>query len=174
MPAEDVASVAPQWVAQIAGIRQELALPPNYRCWTPYMTGTAVPENSRVRETIDVFAFKALLRLGADRHHIFRMSFQEKKDLLKDSYIDISQSPNYCRVCVTGMNMGCLATSSSIYSYGRDRMLVAQEHMLLQGHRRAFRLPAAPSRVRKLAGEGMCLPCLATIVWSMYLVRGLP
>ena len=103
-----------------------------------------------------------------------------KQTALQDVYVDVSQNPKFGPMASVASGaadiLGCLCTSTCLYSYGRDRALLPIEHMYLQGHRRGFSIPdRMPSnRLRQLAGEGMSLPCLATVIWSMYLVKGLP
>ena len=137
------------------------------------MQGTGLPNTERVREIVDVFALAALLQ-RTNRQRALTMNFADKKALLHDAYIDTSQNPKFISIGSPGGDMACLTTSSQVYSFGRDRMLVPQEYMLLQGHRRGFKLPASGTRVRQLAGEGICLPVLGVVIWAMYLTKGLP
>ena len=84
------------------------------------------------------------------------------------TFLDFSQS--HSRRCFTQGNVNkCLTTSSTIYSYGKDRMVLPCEMMAFQGYPKTLRFPlhATPADVRDFAGEGMTLPCLATVLWSI-------
>ena len=136
------------------------------------MKGLGLPATDRVHALVDTFAFDCLKT--ACNFEFLRMTFSEKKALLKNCYIDISQNPRYQNP--TSPTAACLCTGTVFYSFGLDRVLLPEEHLLLQGHSRGFRLPDSmrQASIRSLAGEGICLPCLGTVVWAMYLVKGLP
>ena len=95
---------------------------------------------------------------------------------LSDVYVDFSQNPvmeAYTRPS-TGLT-GALATSTTLYSYGQDKVFLPPEYMYCQGWKDIV-IPDDMSgdELRHLAGEGMALPCLATMLWSVYLVKGFP
>ncbi|CAE7321342.1 unnamed protein product [Symbiodinium sp. CCMP2592] len=148
-------------------------MPADMKPWTPHMQGVGLPKSQRVLEVLDLFAWQALLQ-RTTASVALRMSFADKKTMLQDAYVDVSQNPKFCSVNSPGKPVGCLTTSTILYSYGRDRVLIPQEYMLLQGHRRGYKLPASGNQVRQLAGEGICLPVLGVVIWAMYLVKGLP
>jgi hypothetical protein len=55
-------------------------------------------------------------------------------------------------------------------------MVLGFEHMLLQGHRSDIQVPETMTDhdLRVLAGEGIALPCLGTIVWAMLITKAMP
>ena len=55
-------------------------------------------------------------------------------------------------------------------------MVTERELLLLQGHRRSLVLPdhVRCAQIQALAGEGICLPCLGSVLMAVYLVKGLP
>ncbi len=140
------------------------------------MVGTGVPQTERVESILDAVATLKFRDLGYSWAAVEGFDFSTKKDILKDVYIDISQNPQYKAWTSSKGVAPCLATSTMLYSYGRDRTLAAFELTLLQGHRRSFQFPdhMKCSQIKELAGEGIFLPCLATVIWSAYLLRGLP
>ena len=159
---------------QLADLRSAESLP-DMAVWSHLMKGTGVPGTPRVHQIIDAVAVLKLREFGA-LNRVTLESFQTMKDVLKDVFVDISQNPRQrCFTNRQGINH-CLATSSQLYSYGADRMLLPFELLLLQGHRRGLQLPSnmRSNQIKELAGEGMSLPCLGTVVWSAYMVKGLP
>jgi hypothetical protein len=89
-------------------------------------------------------------------------------------YCDTSQShARHCFTNASGINHTA-TTSTDIYSFGRDSVLTPFEVMLLHGHPSNMEVPSSLSvnDLRSLAGEGMALPSLASVLWSLYLVKG--
>lgn len=95
---------------------------------------------------------------------------------MKDIYIDVSQNP--VRQPWTNKDgvTKCLTTSSMLYSYGLQRMLLPVELLFLQGHRRNVTIPTrmAPRSVSLLAGEGIFLPSLGLLVQALVSARCMP
>lgn len=94
---------------------------------------------------------------------------------LEDVYIDVSQNP--CRRPFSNSQgiMKCLTTSTILYSFRRDGLVLPFELMLLQGHGLDTRIPASLSQrqLHDLAGMGICLPCMGIVFLSMMLTVGL-
>ena len=155
------------WRGQICEWREAARIPVHVTPWSPYASG--VPQLDRVQALLDVAAAEAL----GPSH--WKDSYDVKKQLLKNVYMDVSQNPTHKAVTRAGISP-CLCTSSSIYSFGADRFILPFELLLWQGHRRTLRIPESmrSSELRSLAGEGICLPCLGSIIWALYLTKGLP
>ena len=102
-------------------------------------------------------------------------SADDAAEALADAYVDVSQNP--CRKPWTnkhGVNH-TLCTGSCLYSYQQDRLLFAEEYMYLQGWSRGIcAKEEVQPRLKELAGLGISLPCLASLIWSLYLVREFP
>jgi hypothetical protein len=103
-------------------------------------------------------------------------SYANMMDVMQHVYVDTSQS--HGRRCFTSDsgNTNCLTTSTQLYSFGRDSLVLAKELMFLQGHKRDIVIPSGMSdaKLADLAGEGICLPCLASVLWALYLVKEFP
>lgn len=88
---------------------------------------------------------------------------------LADVVVDVSQNP--CRRAFSNKdgNAKCLTTSSILYSFGKDRVLVAFEKMLLQGHSLALKIPSQMNNrsLQELAGQGISLPTLGLIMVAL-------
>lgn len=89
--------------------------------------------------------------------------------------VDVSQNP--IRRAFTN-NKGiskCMTTSSQLYSYKRDGLILPREQLYFQGHSRALKFPPKMSQksIHDLAGVGISLPCLGMIFSSMLVTTGL-
>ena len=96
-----------------------------------------------------------------------------KKKAARGLVVDVSQNP--CRNKFTtkqGMNH-TLCTSTVQVHVGKRRLITPREMLYEQGHPTSVKLPAdmPMSAVRRLAGEGMALPSLATCLWCQFLLR---
>lgn len=94
--------------------------------------------------------------------------------LMADVLIDLSQNP--CRKAFSNHgNAKCLTTSTTLYSFARDRIITGFEKMLLQGHSQGLRVPAsmADRELGELAGQGISLPSLGLVVVSLLCSTGL-
>jgi hypothetical protein len=162
-----------KWKSQAAEKRAHLGLPQNVSPWAAEMNDTAAFGGAATPRV------QAILDLGAAPHlqpTQWQLPFSEKRELLRHVYCDVSQNP--CRLTCTNAAgvTGTLTTSALLYSYHRNDLLLPFEHLLLQGHRRSFSVPAhiTGQQLRALGGEGIFIPCLGTILWCMYLTKGMP
>ena len=96
---------------------------------------------------------------------------RELSGLCQQLFTDTSQNPaRKAYTCKKTDCMKCLTTSSCLYSHGRDRVVLALEHLLFQGHSLDVVIPRdmRQSSLKSLAGEGIALPCLATLVYALH------
>ena len=159
-----------RWAVQIGEWKSKINMPDSVKPWSEEMVGTGISKTARVKALLDVIAFE---KLGVAQ---LELSFQEKKRALQNVYCDLSQNPRF-RSYTNGEGItGCLCTSTVLYSYGRDGAVLPLELLRFQGHRRDIVIPEDMSgnQVRDLAGEGMALPCLGTVLWAVYLTKGFP
>ena len=156
------------WKCQISRMQQKLCMSDHARPWTRHMQPSA--ETERVKAILD---FVVMEKVGPSALNMSKASLQAQ---LRDVYCDVSQNPDYRRWTNQQGFMGCLLTTSRLYSYLRDSSLLPFEHLRLQGHRRDLVIPSSVPQgsVRALAGEGMFLPSLGSIIWALYLTKGLP
>ena len=99
-----------------------------------------------------------------------RTTLGEISDVLQTTLADLSQS--HARQPFNSTDVArTLTTSSRLWSFAQHRFLRAEEHFSLQGFSRALSVPDSlkESEVRSLAGEGIALPPLAMVLWSVYL-----
>ena len=149
----------PAWRSQSVEIRNRFHVSLDYKPWgTAARRLTGVPKTQRVRECIEL---AAIAHVGPPGKHP-----NSVREILQDVYIDISQNP--CRMAWTNSQQitKCLTTSSLLYAFHRDSVVLPLEMMIWQGHRGDLALPTSmpQNALKELSGQGICLPCLATIV----------
>ena len=156
----------PQWKRQIAQWRDELGVSSKYLpfdglrakvqglCMTP-----------RVKAILNCVVATKIVNKG----------LKTRADVMKEistTVVDVSQNP--CRRNFTpahGTNH-TLCTSSQLCHLGRMTTVLPAEMMLLQGwNSETLVVPDGMTNrsLRVLAGNGMCLPCLGTVLWSLLL-----
>ena len=155
------------WKCQIAEWRGHLGISETACPWSPFMEGDWCKDKPRVKAILDLVAAE---HLGRSK---FNLPFEKKKQLLQHVYCDTSQNPRYRAFTNAQQISPCLATSTTLYSFGLDRQILPVELLYLQGHSRTMRIPNSvkSNKVRDLAGEGMSLPCLGTILWALHVLR---
>ena len=130
-----------------------------------------MPNTERVRDLLDLVVFEKIASLKLPNN----LSFSELQACLEDVYVDVSQS-HVRRPYSNKEAAKCLTTGSIIYSFGRDSVILPLELMMWHGHRSNVGLPDCLSQRQftRLAGEGMALPSLASVVWGVYLTKQFP
>ena len=104
-----------------------------------------------------------------------RITLPYVKTELAETLVDLSQSHE--RRPFSHANVAhTLTTGSRLYHFGQDRLCVGREHLLLQGYEADTMIPTSMSDadIKRLAGEGIALPVLGLILWSLFLAKGLP
>ena len=162
---------ARQWMSQVAQWRAKLQMPANARPWSRHRevreSGVALTE--RHLAILDLAVYETV---GPS---CMNMSFEQLQCALKNIYCDLSQNPQRRAFTKDGMT-NCLTTSTCLYMFWRADFVLSNELLYIQGHRRSIVLPQdmTSNQIRDLAGEGISLPSLATVVWALYLTKGLP
>ena len=152
--------------------RSSLDVPPEFEPWTPGCHARTKNMGKRARDLLDCSAMQIWKRSRIGLH-----SPSEPHNVaLKDVLVDFSQSHSRRPYSNTEGTAHCLTTSSQLYSFRLDRCLLAVEHLLLQGYPVNTVVPEGfnDRELRALAGEGIALPCLATLVWAVFLYKGFP
>ena len=171
---------APQWVQQSKQIRSRLGIHQETRLWTSRhdFVGTGLPRTHRVFEVLELAVLQTLGTPDRIAKGKKNQKWLKEQVIAADLVVDISQNPVRKAFTKNG-KWPCLTTSSQLYSFARDSMLLPIEHLLLQGHRRSVHVPRSMSvkgqqHIKDLAGEGMSLPCLGLLIWCMVSIKGLP
>ena len=160
----------PEWKIQASALRKSLGIAEHVRPWAACPRKyTGLKVTPRVLEMIEL---AAIFHLGSEKASAF-MQLKQQPALLQrelaEVYVDVSQNP--CRRPWTNLAgiSKCLTTSSQIYSFKRDGVVLPLELMGWQGHRHALSLGSdmMPQDLKELAGQGISLPCLAVVIVSL-------
>ena len=105
-----------------------------------------------------------------------RTTVKRVEQLLSETLVDVSQSHDRRPLPKLEGPNRCLTTSSSLFWFQQRRLLCPVEHMLLQGYTLPLQVPQTVSnhQLTSIAGEGIALPNLATIVWALKLTANFP
>ena len=126
-----------------------------------------LPPSRRIGEILDLATVSFL---GARQVQDFEQEGSARvQEACRELFTDVSQNP--ARKAWTGRRgvSRCLTTSSLIYAHGADRILLPVEHMFFQGHHVDLKMSASmrQNSLRDLAGEGMNLACLASLISAL-------
>ena len=168
----DPAADTYMWQADSKNLRQELRVSPDSKPWTARaeFKGTGLPKTARVLDLLDLFVISRCQRLGVS------LSNADMKAAMSGQFIDVSQSLLRCSYTNRNGINHALTTGSMLYSFDRDSVLTGKELLLLHGQPKSLELPAGATeaQIGHLAGEGMACPCLAVVLWSIYLAKQFP
>ena len=151
-----------QWQKDSLHIRGKMQVSPTYAPWTSRnaFKGVGLSPSDRVHDLVDCAAIYTLVSKG--------IALKDMEAAMKGIILDVSQS--HGRRCFTqdGIHK-CLTTSSSLYAYHPDRMITPLETLWFQGYPRTLKMPATLSGgdIKEFVGEGVCLPCMATVIWAV-------
>ena len=122
--------------------------------------GEGLSLTKRVLDVLDVTAIKVL-----ERNH-------QPQNGLKNIYVDVSQS--IMRNTYTNLDniSPCLTTSTELYSFGHDRVILPQEMMAMHGYQR-ITVPETilPRDLKTMVGGGMSLPCIGTVLMALHVMQ---
>lgn len=158
-----------KWKQSSLNAREKYQVSNSYRPWTGKadFKGVGMSKTNRVLDLLDLVVIEAMK--GRTKR-----TLSEATSFLKDSYIDVSQSHD--RKVVTNRSgvTPTVTTATELYSFNKDRLVLPQEIMRMHGHcLEQTRFPAGMSlaEMRRLAGEGMAVCCIGTVIWCVYLTK---
>lgn len=157
-----------RWLVASARWRAELGVTPQYAPYSPRVdwtkSGLQCKPPKRTLDLIDCSVIEVCKKA--------RKSMSSADRLLKNHLLDISQNHDRKPMSVPPAARA-LTTSSRLFFFDEKRILSAEEHLRLQGYEGEFESTAGvtSSDVRKFAGEGIALPCLAVVVWALNLTK---
>lgn len=174
-------SAAGKWSGQILNWKQQLGATGAFaslKPWTsqPGLRLTGISATTRVKAILDCVALDVLggatetAALMGSAGPAFHSIVREK---LAGVIVDLSQNP--CRKAFTNASgiAKCMLTSSILYSYQRDGVILPLEMLLIQGHSPTIRIPPSmmPDEMLELATMGITLPNLAALLLALCLQR---
>eukprot|EP00438_Fugacium_kawagutii_P006182 Skav207470 [mRNA] locus=scaffold3545:482683:483165:- [translate_table: standard] len=138
-----------------------MGVSPDFSPWTgqPTFQGHGMKLTERTKDILNVVAISHMkaTKLGVDRAD------------WKGVYVDVSQNLSRKSWTEPGGSLKCLCTSTSLYSFFADRQILPLETLFAQGYPTSLRLGGlTQSDLKDFAGEGMCLPCIASVLWAVY------
>ena len=167
------------WRAQAAALRRDMHAPLDLKPWSSLPAKfEGLTPTPRILEILDLAAIARLgtqecqriLRLPAER------ALAEMSRQLADVYVDVSQNPG--RKCWSSQDLTakCLTTASRLCCFRGQGLILPLELLYFQGHSRSVAVPhdMPQSSIRDLAGEGICLPVLGSILTSLLLCGAFP
>ena len=160
-----------RWQEQLTLWREALNISPNYNLFDRF--------EMRVRGLNPTNRITGILNLvvAEKSKHIRKKTKATIQKALSDTIVDISQNPCRRSYSTSDGIAHTICTSSSLVHLGLGRMLHPKELLWMQGHNpksTLFPEGMALTDIKKLAGEGMALPCVAVCIWSQYLVKAFP
>lgn len=168
-----------QWEYQILAWRDKLGITQRFNPWDSLnskakVRGICITE--RVRQILNLALSEKLASNRSDR----KPAAARKHEIQKAAstlVVDISQNP--CRQNFTTSKgfLHTLTTSSQLVHVGKNRIIHPVDMLYLQGHNpHTTCIPSGMKNeaVRRLAGEGMALPCVALCLWCQFVVKGFP
>ena len=161
-----------KWWKESVTWRNSLGVSPKYSPWTSRaeFRGAGMRLNDRKKDLLDVVVADRMYR-SKKLHQ--GLDSKQIAELMKDVWLDVSQS--HSRKVTSTAPRRTLTTSSEVYAFGRDRVLLPTEHLALQGHfAPTLKLPLTARQVRSLAGEGMALPSIGSVLWCLFLTKRFP
>ena len=146
--------------------------------WTslPGRQYQGISRSPRVMAILDTVAIHVLGGAAAAARALAmptRVQFIEAA--MRNTIVDISQNPIRRAFSNSSGEAKCLTTSSTLYSYRRDSLMLPLEKLFVQGHGRDTQIPDSMTcnALEELAGMGISLPCLATLLIGVALSTGL-
>lgn len=160
-----------QWESQSAEWKTQLGFPVESRFYTKskHFFGAGLNGCSkRVFDLVDCVALDTCKRQ--------KTTLKDAPKALEETLLDFSQ--NHVRRPFSNREgvARTLTTSSQLFSFGLNRVCAPLEHLLLQGYQQDTVIPTSmtPTDVKHMAGEGIALPVLGMVVWSVFLTKGFP
>ena len=187
-------SASTQWQEQIARWRDELEVSPTFNLLDQHqLVVEGVSLNGRTRSILNLVAAEKYLKLAScdgggaatqkTRQPKARARSRPTTQLhklqqaLRHTVVDLSQNPARRKFSGSDHVAPTMCTSANLVHLGLMRAILPQEMLYMQGHNpctTVFPQSMSGDQIRKLAGEGMALPCLALCIWSQFLVKGFP
>ena len=169
-----------QWELQISAWKVALGatgLLSDLEPWTtmPRLRLAGVSPTTRVKEILNCVCMEILGGAYVTQELMKKQNFHRLvRKQMAGVVCDLSQNPHRRAFTNVDCISKCMTTSSILYSFQHDRVILPVEMMLIQGHRENLRIPVSlsPGQLHDLAAMGISLPNLATLVLGIWLQFG--
>ncbi len=150
------------WKKQLIEFCSKWNLAPGYSPWTSRANVLCAKLLPRREQSIVDMAWADRLR----RNNLSEAPLPENQ-LVKGYFVDVSESlPR-----TPWGSIRALRQKTLIYSFEADGLLKPRHSMSLHGFPKNLRLDAlTDASVRSLAGESFAMPCIASVIWALFLV----
>ena len=161
-----------KWNVQSAHWRSELGVPKAFNPYTANLDLNAAGFGSRpCKRTLDLLDCAVLHVCKRQKKTV-----EGVRPILVEKLVDVSQSHARRPMSSDDNIAKALTTSSRLYSFAARRLLSSHEHFLLQGYPQQMEFPeegVSDYDLRRMAGEGIALPVLASLFWALRLTKPL-
>lgn len=160
--------IGEEWKSKSASFREDLGIPNDAKPWTsrPQFVGQGISKTERSLDVIDCVAAKAILsKVNVGK---------SVKDIVENLFVDYTQSVERdCHTSITSGKNPCFTTKTELYSFSRDSIVLAVEMLHMHGYPKGTVIPrnVTPSRLKFMIGNGMSLPCVAVMIWSLHVTK---
>ena len=160
------------WKKQVTEWRDKLEITPDFNPLGSLSSWKlcGLEKNARVTAILNLVA--------CEKSKGVKRTVAKVKKATEKTIVDISQNP--VRKAFTNSKTGIhhtLCSSTIQVHMGLRRIISPREMMYEQGHspvKTAFPTSMPLTSLKKLAGQGMALPCVGSCLWSMFLTKGFP
>ena len=163
------------WAKDAQAFRERVGVPLHFRPWTgrEQFRGHGLVSSARIAEVLDLAAIAICRQQGLTMREMTPLAVRK---VLRGAYIDVSQSVSRRAWAAAGQPLPTLTSSSVIYSFGADRVLLGRELCALHGFTSSLKLPASitDNDLRALVSNSMALPCVALVIWALMLTKQFP
>ena len=154
--------------------RNELKMKEEYHPLTqfPNFQGRGVSRTARVLDLLDCAYVQRCRQFNLPTA---RVAANLQVVEMRQTLVDVSQGHVRRPLNHVSGEARCLTTSSTLYYMHEDRVLCPKENLLLQGYDSCCRIPDSwtEADTRRIAGEGIALPALGLVVWTLFACHAL-
>ena len=164
------------WRKESEAFRRQLGLPGDFKPWTgrEQFQGIGLSKTERVLEMIDSAAIQMCMQRSVMP---LRATPIQVKRAVSGGFVDVSQSLTRNAWAAAGESLPVFTGSTALYSFSADRLITGREMLNMHGyssHQVSVPCGITDANMKKFAANGMALPCLATVIWALWLTRRFP
>lgn len=118
-------------------------------------------------DLLDIITIERLAQLKSQNIKVASV-----EDAMDGSFADISQSHARRTYSHRGTKMFTITTSTNLYSFTHDSIILPEEMYTMHGFSRSLSFPShlTIGQQQNLVGNGMAAPCLAQILSALYIL----
>lgn len=175
MPNKKVELSEPAWRRDSAQLRNKLDITSQFKPWTGLKRPTPFKQDGirmseRVKDILDCATAAKLNELPTNT----KRTSQVIEDTMQNIFCDYSQSHLRRNWTNRSGTTHVFTTATELYSFAEDRTVLPIEMLRAHGYGPHVKIPQdiTPSQLKDIVGRGIALPCLASVIWGLYVVNG--